>query len=88
MVNKPLCVCLYWHSCVRPHSGLFYWTVGLAELQSLIYPVKLAVYSIVYNCVKYKYEAIHTQSVQKKIFRHLTLERVQMNACNVILSEL
>lgn len=70
---------------------MIYWTVDLAELQSL-YSVKnndaflkLAVYSIVYNSVKHKYEAIYTQN-QFKIFRHL--KKVQMNASCVIVGEL
>lgn len=40
MVSKPVCVCLYWLSCVKLQSGLFSWTVDLAELQSLFGPVE------------------------------------------------
>lgn len=40
MISKPVCVCLYWLFCVKPQSGLFSWTVELAELQSLFGPVE------------------------------------------------
>lgn len=60
MVNKPLCVRLYWHSC-----KISFWDVSFIQWREKMH-YKLAGYLIVYNCEKYKYEAIYTQNQFKR----------------------
>lgn len=81
MVNKPFCVCLYWHSCVKPYFRLF---PGLQIWQRLLSSGEqgcilnlwyIQLYTTVWNINMKQF--IH--KIILKIFRHLTLEKVQMN---------